>query len=282
MTMGLGGVHRDWFDPFVGSGGLELVDVLSVHPGSYPKAPEFFEGWRGWVFRTQMLDACRAAREHGDRVVWITEAYAPTPPGRSGLDLRTSADYMVRTYVCALALGVEVCEWYQFQDGTWYGQVPKPDDVEHHFGIVHTDLTPKPACVAYGTMTEQLEGAEYVGRLDLGADGLYGVRFARGDDRVDVLWSYRERHETDVAWWPPEQFEDVSRRPGEPWENRWSAPVEVELPAAGPVAAVDILGNSVGCRARGGRVVLRLTGSPIYVRGLGDVRILAEFWPPIE
>jgi len=281
VTMGLGGVHRDWFDPFVAAGGLEPAEVLSVHPGSYPKAPEFYEGWRGWVFRTQMLDACRAAREHGGRQVWITEAYAPTPPGRSGLDLRTSADYLVRTYLCALALGVQVCEWYQFQDGIWFAQIPRPDDVEYSFGIVYTDLTPKPAYLAYGTMTEQLEGYRYVRRLDLGADDLYGVRFARDEGRVDVLWSYREKHETDVAWWPPEQFEKDTRKPGEPWEERWRAPVEVRLPAPGPVQALDIMGNPVAVEHAGDAAVLHLTGSPIYVRGLGEVPLLPQFWADI-
>ena len=282
MSMGLGGVHRSWLDPFVEAGGLDLVDVLSVHPGSFPRAPEFYEGWRGWVFRTQMLDACRAAREHGDKAVWITEAYAPNPPERSGLDVRTSADYLVRTYICALALGVQVCEWYQFQDGTWYARTSKPDDVEHHFGIVHTDLTPKPAYVAYGTMTEQLAGARYVGRLDLGADDLYGVRFSRGEERVDVVWSYREKHETDVAWWPPEKFEGVSRRPGEPWETRWSVRAEVRVRRSAVVEARDIMGNPVPVRTEGEEAVLPLTGSPLYVRGLGDVPLLTEFWKPID
>jgi hypothetical protein len=282
MSMGLGGVSKDWLEEFVAAGGMDLLDVLSVHPGCHPRAPEFWEGWRGWVFRSQMLDAVRAAREHGSKEVWITEAYAPTPPGRSGLDLRTSADYLVRTYVCALALGMKVTEWYQFQDGVWFAQRPRPDDVEYNFGLVYTDLTPKPAYVAYGTMTGQLEGAVYQGRLDLGAEDLYGARFQQGGRFLDVLWSYREKHETDLPWWPPENYQEASRKPGEPWEERWKEPVAVELPATGAVTLTDLMGNAREVSPEGGKVSLRLTGSPIYVRGLGHLAMRPRWWDDAE
>lgn len=279
-TMGLGGVNKGWLDAFEAAGGMELVDVLSVHPGCHPRAPEFWEGWRGWVWRSQMLDSLAAAKRAGKQV-WITECYAPTPPGRNGLDLRTSADYLVRTYLCALALGVEGIEWYQFQDGVWFAQRNRPDDTEYSFGIVYPDLTPKPAYVAYGAMTAQLEGARYLGRLDLGAEDLYGLRFVRDGQVIDALWSYREKHECDLAWYPPEKFADTSRRPLEPWVERWSRPVRVTLPAAGDVTVTDLMGNRQTVPAPGGQVVLGLTGSPIYLRGLGELPLLPEFWKPI-
>ncbi|NOY80228.1 MAG: hypothetical protein GXP31_04395 [Kiritimatiellaeota bacterium] len=282
MSMGLGGVHKKWLDAFVRAGGMELIDVLSIHPGCHPRAPEFWKGWRGWVFRPQVLDAAKAAREHGGKEVWITEAYAPTPPGRSGLDLRTAADYLVRTYVCALALGVKVIEWYQFQDGVWYAQRPRPDDVEYNFGIVYTDLTPKPAYIAYGVMTERLEGATYRGRMDLGADDLYGVRFFKDSRPLDVLWSYREKHETDVAWYPPDKFKHLSRKPMEPWIERWRTPVAVILPADGPVTITDSMGNPRRLEPAHGVVALELTGSPIYVRGLGAIGTNRRFWTELE
>lgn len=281
LSMGLGGVGPDWLEEFVAAGGMDLIDVLSIHPGSFPRAPEFWEGWRGWVFRPQVLDALKAAREHGNRQVWITEAYAPTVPDRSGLDLRTSADYLVRTYVCALALGVRVIEWYQFQDGVWFARRPCPQDVEYNFGLVYTDLTPKPAYVAYGAMTEQLEGATCQGRLDLGAEDLYGVRFQRGGETVDVLWSYREKHETDLPWWPPENYAQASRKPGEPWEERWKEPVTVELPADGPITMTDLMGNARQISPENGKIRLALTGSPVYVRGLGALPWRAQMWEEI-
>jgi hypothetical protein len=281
MTMGLGGAMKDWLDAFGGAGGGGLCDVLSVHPGCQPRAPEYYEGWRGWVFRAQMLDTMKLAREQGGKDVWITEAYAPTQPGRTGVDLRTSADYLVRTYVCALALGVKVVEWYQFQDGVWFGQRPEPADPEYSYGVVYTDLAPKPAYVAFGAMTEQLEGARCLGRLDLGAPDLYGIRFQRDGQALDVLWSYREKHETDIPWWPPEKYAQDSRRPGEPWVERWRAPVTLELAAAGPVTVTDSMGNAELRPAEGGKVRLALSGSPVYVQGLGALALLPRLWEEI-
>lgn len=278
MTMGLGGVMRDWLAAFVAAGGLDLADVLSIHPGCHPRAPEFWEDWRGWVFRPQVQDALAAARDHGARELWITEAYAPVNHFRSSVDLRTAADYLVRTYVCAIALGVKVTEWYQLQDGVWFAQRQYPADGEYNYGMLYVDLTPKPQYVAFGTMTEQLEGAAYVGRLDLGADDLYGVRFQRDGETVDVMWSYREKHETDLGWWPPELFADDSRRPGEPWHERWLMPVAVKLPASGSVEVTDLMGNRRSLQAQEGAVTLELTGSPVYVRGLAAAPLRAVFW----
>jgi len=280
FSMGLGGVNKPWLEAFEQAGGMALVDVLSVHPGCHPRAPEFWEGWRGWVWRSQMQDAMAAAQRAGKKV-WITEAYAPTPPGRNGLDVRTSADYLVRTYLCSLALGVEVCEWYQFQDGVWFAQRNRPDDTEYSFGIVYPDLTPKPAYVAFAAMTAQLEGAVCVGRLELGADDLYGLRFVRDGHATDVLWSYRERHECDLGWYPPEQFRDKSRRAMEPWVERWQEPVTVTLPAAAAVTVTDLMGTARTVMAQDGQVAVPLTGSPCYVSGLGNVPLRAEFWPPL-
>lgn len=280
FTMGLGGVSLDWLKDLEAAGGLDLVDVLSIHPGCHPKAPEMYNGWRGWFFPPQVVDALAAARRHRNRDVWITEAYAPTSPVRLGLDVRTCADYLVRTYVVALALGVKVVEWYQLQDGTWYAQRPDPTDVEHSFGIVYTDLSPKPAYIAYGVMTGMLEGFRPLGRLDLGASDLYGVRFTRGNRVVDVLWSYREKHETDLSGWPPERYAHLRRIPREPWQNRWLEPVQVKLPARGPVRMTDIMGNATEVKAAGGQVAIILSGSPLYVEGLGKIPVQKAFWDP--
>ncbi len=280
MCMGLGGVHRQWWEGFVKAGGLDYLDVVSVHPGHHPRAPEFWDGPQGpqvWEFWRHMLLVFNTLHRRGldaQKQVWITEGYSPSSPTRTWLDLRTAADYLVREYCISLALGVRVIEWYQFQDGLWHSRRPKPDDGEYNYGMVYTDLTPKPQYIAYGVMTEQLGGARCVGRLDLGADDLYGIRFEDGAGRfIDVLWSYREKDECDLQWWPPEAFRGRHRRPAEPWEEQWRQTVAVELAARGGVRITDIMGNERVVHARGGKVRLELTGSPVYVRGLGSMTL---------
>jgi hypothetical protein len=278
VSMGLGGVGKDWFAGFTAAGGMAALDVLAVHPGCHPRAPEYYEGWDGWVFRPQMARAMQAARAAG-KTVWIDEGYAPAAPARAQLDLRTAADYLLRTYVCALAIGVERIAWYQFQDGIWFARRPDPEDLEYSFGILYTDLSPKPAYIAYGAMTEYLEGAVCEGRLELGAEDLYGFRFRRDGGTTDVLWSYREKHETDLPWWPPERYQADSRRPAEPWVERWRDGVTVTLAAAEAVTVVDLMGNRRAVASAGGSVSLVLTGSPVYVQGLGAVPRRSRVWP---
>jgi len=81
------------------------------------------------------------------------------------------------------------------------------------------------------------------------------------------------------GWWPPENFKDKHRAPAEPWLERWKAPVEVDLPAARTVTVTDILGNSREVPPTQGRAKLLLCGSPVYVRGLGEMPVLDEVWP---
>lgn len=277
-TMGFGGVS-DWFNEAVDLGLLDHCDALSIHPGFHPKAPEYWDGWGGWKLRTQLARTKQALTDKPDMELWIDEVYAPTTPDRSQLDLRTAADYLVRTYCLLLAEGARCIEWYQFQDGTWYAAAPNPKDIEFNFGVVYTDLSPKPPYVAFGTLTERLEGADYIGRLDLGDEELYGLRFERDGKPIDVLWSYKEKHECDVAWWPPEQYADVSRHPMEPWQQRWNVPVSVNLPATREVQVTDLMGNPRQGESTDGKVTLSLTGSPVFVTGLGEVPLRLQVWP---
>ena len=125
--MGFGGVDKAFWDGFVAANGLDLCDVISIHPGHYPRAPEYWQGWDGWVWRPQLARVLNTLKDRGlekKREIWITEAYAPALPDRTQVDLRTAADYLVREYCLSLALGVRVVEWYQLQDGTWYSMAP--------------------------------------------------------------------------------------------------------------------------------------------------------------
>ncbi|MBL8995298.1 MAG: hypothetical protein JNM63_18275 [Spirochaetia bacterium] len=271
LSMGLGGVQKNWLDDFVNASGMASIDILSIHPGCHPRAPEFWNGNRGWVFKSQVMDAVQAAESAG-KSVWITEAYAPSGPMKTQSDLRTAADYLVRTHVVAIALGVKMVAWYQFQDGTWFANRYKPTDLEYYYGMTFTDLTPKPQYPAYGVMTEQLEDASCAGRLKLGDDNLYGVRFRRGGETIDVLWSYKERPANDTL-----ETKGTTRFIGEPWEEKWKSPVEVSLPASGSVVVTDLMGNEKRVNA-GGILKLKLSGSPVYVRGLGNIPLETKFW----
>ncbi|MBO4618552.1 MAG: hypothetical protein J5654_00425 [Victivallales bacterium] len=59
------------------------------------------------------------------------------------------AEFLPRTYLIALAAGAERVFWYNFR--AWEGDPMEP---EHHFGIAHRDLSPKPAYYAFQALAK--------------------------------------------------------------------------------------------------------------------------------
>lgn len=60
------------------------------------------------------------------------------------------AAMLARAYMTAFALGVEKLHWYEFRSTE-----KDPFYSEHHFGITHRDLSPKPAYRAYAALTRR-------------------------------------------------------------------------------------------------------------------------------
>ncbi|MBR5627190.1 MAG: hypothetical protein IKW74_06180, partial [Thermoguttaceae bacterium] len=56
--------------------------------------------------------------------------------------------FLPQSYLMAFAAGVEKFFWYEFQ-----ATEIDPNEREHYFGIVHKDLSEKPAYIAYRTLT---------------------------------------------------------------------------------------------------------------------------------
>jgi hypothetical protein len=122
----------------------DAFDIMAVHPYGYSltKAPEAYIP--GTVAEIRAL-----MKIHGikDRPIWFTEWGWPTHKGRSGLAEWDQANHIVRAHVLALTAGLERGFWYEFQ-----ATEKKDEDQEHHFGILHFDLKPKPAFKALETL----------------------------------------------------------------------------------------------------------------------------------
>ncbi|MBO4528013.1 MAG: hypothetical protein J5743_10325, partial [Victivallales bacterium] len=63
--------------------------------------------------------------------------------------LETQAEDLPRTYLLAFALGIDRVFWYNFR--SWEGD---PTEREHHFGIVHRDLSQKPSFYTYQALAK--------------------------------------------------------------------------------------------------------------------------------
>jgi hypothetical protein len=111
---------------------------------------------------------------------WVQEGFLPTP-------LRVQAELIVRTYLSCIISGTDPkVFWYDLRnDGT------DPYNFEDNIGIMYKDFTPKPAYIAYSTMTRTLKGMKFIQTLTM-PEGIFSGLFA--DERepgkkVIALWS---------------------------------------------------------------------------------------------
>lgn len=148
---GLSGIDVTFLNQLVALGAWPLIDVVSIHPYDMITPPEK----SGRVENLMRLRAYVASL--GAKPIWYTEASWPSEPFTEphALSLAEHADYLVRDYVQSLGLGAERYAWWNLQSGD------DPDLQFDNTGIVHEDLSPKPAYTAYAAMAGQLAGATF-------------------------------------------------------------------------------------------------------------------------
>ncbi|MBW2191411.1 MAG: hypothetical protein JRG93_17840 [Deltaproteobacteria bacterium] len=120
---------------------------------------------------------------------WGYSTYDPTAPpdGVNFLPAVTpnrQASYLTRMLLHNYSLGLPGSVIFKDLDK----QDPNPGNIEHHWGLMARDLTPKPSYFAVSTLTELVGDAGPPESLALGA-GEHGLRFERPDgSQVTALW----------------------------------------------------------------------------------------------
>ncbi|MCU6707832.1 hypothetical protein M6D81_03830 [Paenibacillus sp. J5C_2022] len=231
------GIPMDWMEQVFQLGGMNYLDVVTVHPYRYGRTPLEARAPEGMVAELDALkDLIREYNGGELKPIWISEIGWPTHQASTGTDEKTQADYLVRAYVVALANGVEKMVWYDLMnDGL------QADYNEHNFGIIRFKddplgaYTPKPAYVAYAAMTRELTGAQFVEQEDDGSDGIMSYLFQRDGEPVRVLWSLEDG----------------------------LAAIHTET----PIVLTDMTGRSETYEPLNGKVYVSLTGEPMYVKG---------------
>lgn len=155
--------------------------------------------------------------------------------GQRGNSEVKQAKMVPRAYLIALRLGVERMFWYELQ-------APEADDLdqESHFGIVHRDLSPKPAFLAYKTLTAQRPaGSATLDRPWKSEDGAhYFPQWTRPDGRAaGAVWAYKKPGVCRLTFSSPDVT--FAAHTGEPVGTQWN----------------------------GNACVLPLTDAPIYFAG---------------
>ena len=217
---------------------LELespFDILTIHPyRTHLNDLAFIEDLKKVSDQVKMPDGRR-------RPVWLTEMgwATHTPHNTVRQDfapntLRAQAELIARSYLCAIVSGVEPRTfWYNFRnDGE------DPIYFEHQMGILYNDFSPKPAYVAYSTLTRVLRGKTPAGPVPV-PPGVLGFKFRNqaatpGDT---------------IALWSPQ------------------ADAQVELPVASRrLIRINGIGEQSQLAVRDGQVKVDLKkGAPVYL-----------------
>ena len=228
------------------SGGKLNFDVLSIHPYMPDRQPESTDPKtvvQNFPYRLEMAHKWLIAHGAPNKEIWVTEdGYSTCSAcGVLGVSEDEQASRMVRLYAIAMASpNVTHLDYFQLKDKFNAG----PEDLWGNMSLMRNDLSYKPASKAYKVMTEQLEGATYLGQGALMRAvpnrwqtqyDRYHYRFAKGGTVINVLW-------------------------------KLGAPETVSVPVAQPrVTALTLGGKSIAVAKQGGAVSISISESPVYV-----------------
>lgn len=236
VGMNTAGVDLDFIRKCYDEGAAEDFDVMNVH---YYAITEPFERQNPEaVFRG--LRALMSEYGDSEKPILCSEGGGASS-GLPGTDESTQADNIIRIFTLTVANDIDRLCWTFELDEKPYGS--KRVDMIMWMGLFRFDPRtsaqspagePKPSYYAFRTMTGILAGTEYGGPVNLGP-GVRAYYFQAPGRRVTVAWA----------------------------EN---GKVTVKLPVAGrEVTLTDRRGQSRRRAVSAGGVVLRLTGSPVFI-----------------
>ncbi|WP_405969890.1 hypothetical protein OG496_05940 [Streptomyces sp. NBC_00988] len=275
MNNGLAGMDKPWVQNFVAAGGWDLIDAFAYHPGRGNFTPDYIppgDVWNTggdgtyWNFYGGLRQLKALMAEHGEKEIWLTEAYAPTKPNSWWHDTyRHAAENVLLTLVLAKAEGVRCVCWYQFHDSVLgMPQVADPDNVEYHYGLMNRDLSPKPSLLAYATAARALDQATFRGELTFADPQTFGLWFDTPDGPAVVLWNRADGYLLNTAG----QRTDWHFPAPEVWVDPWPTKTTVVVAATTAVRQVDAVGQVRQLPVAGGKVTLTLDGAPRIHYGL--------------
>ncbi|NNN29379.1 hypothetical protein HLK59_03215 [Streptomyces sp. S3(2020)] len=275
MNNGLAGMDKPWVENFIAAGGWDLIDAFAYHPGRgnftadyIPPGDVWTTGGDGtyWNFYGGLRRLKALMAEHGEKEIWLTEAYAPTKPNSWWHDTyRHAAENVLLTLALAKAEGVRCVCWYQSHDSVLgMPQVADPDNVEYHYGLMNRDLSPKPSLLAYATAARTLDQATFQGRLTFTDPQTSGLWFDTPDGPAVVLWNRADGYLLNTTG----QRTDWHFPAPEVWIDPWPTKTPLTVAATTAVRQVDAIGQVTQIPVGNGSATLTLDGAPRIYYGL--------------
>jgi polysaccharide biosynthesis protein PslG len=150
------GFQWNFLETVLKSGVLEYLDAVSVHPyrGKPPETADTDYA------RLRELISRYAPKDKNISIISGEWGYSTKT---KGVSQETQAAYIVRQQLSNLLNGVPISIWYD-----WKNDGNDPNENEHNFGTVRSDLQPKPAYLAIQKLTHELSGYRISSRHDTG------------------------------------------------------------------------------------------------------------------
>lgn len=253
------------------TGCWDYCDILSLHPGRLNQTPDNQGPDWQWNYLPQIRTTKKFMARIRDRRpldLILTEVYARTPPNKDDSDsTRAAAESVILSCALAKIEGVTALNWYQLHDSLHYdvGGINE-HNTEYHYGLLRRDGTVKPSLLAFCTISEALDGAEFVREVAY-ADDRKAWFFETPRGPMAILLDRKDGYYPYDGMFTGRPFTGHL----EPWLDHWRSRTDYAFDAPkGSVVVRDTIGRSRKVKAdKNGRVTLTLSGAPLIVYGLG-------------
>lgn len=192
------GMEAGFVERLIEAGTLDHVDGLSIHPYTHctGDARNKPEGWVQWLRSYEQMVRTKAGR---DVPIYLTEMGWPSHKGPCGMSPQKQAAWLARTLLFVRTVpNIKGLWWYDLiNDG------PDNTDQEHNFGLVNSDLSPKPAYEVMKAVAKVVSQFTYDARTSVQSDNVYQLHFNNANEHVIAAW----------AVGGPRQVQIISDRP---------------------------------------------------------------------
>lgn len=179
LISGLASDKNGFLDTICVHGGYKYFDIMNIHCYLEPEQ-----------IPVVLKRIKRKMDKYGwAKPIWITECGMHT--AKNGEKWRTEeeqASRLPRIFLLSFAYGVDRVYWYNLRS--------RENDIsykEDHFGIMHADLSPKPAYYTYKTLVSLCPNGSTRPRVEQYND-LYRVNWVRPDGKcITAVWSKKKR-----------------------------------------------------------------------------------------